>query len=127
DKYKVFIPEANGNGFLGETLSKTEIGKPYDSATSTFISIGSFNSEEEAKNCSKYLKTKLLRCLLGMLKKTQHTPPSVWAYIPIQDFTAKSDIDWNKSIAEIDQQLYTKYGLDMFEIEFIEKMIKPME
>ena len=127
DKYKVFIPEANGNGFLGETLSKTEIGKPYDSATSTFISIGSFNSEEEAKNCSKYLKTKLLRCLLGILKKTQHTPPSVWAYIPIQDFTAKSDIDWNKSIAEIDQQLYTKYGLDMFEIDFIEKNIKPME
>ena len=64
---------------------------------------------------------------MGILKKTQHTPPSVWAYIPIQDFTAKSDIDWNKSIAEIDQQLYTKYGLDMFEIDFIEKNIKPME
>ena len=102
DKYKVFIPKANGSGFLGETLSKSEIGRPYDSATSTFISIGAFNSEEEAKNCAKYLKTKLLRCLLGILKKTQDNPPSVWGYIPLQNFTAISDIDWEQSISDID-------------------------
>ena len=45
----------------------------------------------------------------------------------MQDFTSNSDIDWNKSIPEIDQQLYAKYGLDVLEIEFIESMIKPME
>lgn len=30
-------------------------------------------------------------------------------------------------IADIDQQLYRKYGLSADEIVFIEKMIKPME
>lgn len=127
EKYKVFIPEANGSGFLGEALSRSEIGRPSDSATSTFISIGSFNSEEEAKNCAKYLKTKLLRCLLGILKKTQHTPPAVWAYVPLQNFTAISDIDWEQSISDIDKQLYKKYKLTNDEIEFIESVIKPME
>ena len=50
----------------------------------------------------------------------------IWANIPLQDFTANSDIDWSKSIAEIDQQLYVKYGLSEEEVAFIEKMIKPM-
>ena len=38
-----------------------------------------------------------------------------------------SDIDWTKSIPEIDQQLYAKYGLDADEIAFIEAKVKPME
>ena len=125
--YKVFIPKATGSGKFGESLSQTEIGKPGDSATPTFISIGKFKTEEEAINCAKYLKTKILRCLLGILKKTQDNPPSVWAYIPLQDFTSTSDIDWSQSISDIDRQLYAKYGLSDEEIAFIEKMIKPME
>ena len=127
EKYKVFVPKANGSGLFGEALSKSEIGRPGDSATSTFISIGAFDNEEEAINCSKYLKTKLLRCLLGILKKTQDNPPSVWAYIPLQNFTVISDIDWNQSIADIDKQLYKKYKLSDEEIDFIESAIKPME
>ena len=47
-------------------------------------------------------------------------------FVPLQDFTANSDIDWNKSIAEIDAQLYRKYNLNNDEIDFIERMIKPM-
>jgi type II restriction enzyme len=50
----------------------------------------------------------------------------VWAYVPIQNFTSSSDIDWSKSIAEIDQQLYRKYGLSDEEIEFIETHVKEM-
>ncbi len=63
----------------------------------------------------------------GVLKLTQHNPQSVWAYVPLQDFTSTSDIDWSQSIADIDRQLYAKYGLTDEEIAFIEKMIKPME
>ena len=44
----------------------------------------------------------------------------------MQDFTATSDIDWSKSISEIDQQLYAKYGLDEKEIQFIETHVKEM-
>ena len=65
--------------------------------------------------------------MLGMLKVTQDNKKAVWKFVPIQDFTEKSDIDWSKSVAEIDQQLYKKYHLSNEEIAFIESMIKPME
>ncbi len=45
----------------------------------------------------------------------------------MQDFTEDSDIDWSQPVEDIDQQLYKKYGLEQPEIDFIEKMIKPME
>ena len=64
--------------------------------------------------------------MLGVLKVTQHNPKETWKYVPLQDFTPASDIDWSKSIPEIDRQLYAKYGLDAAEIEFIETHVKEM-
>lgn len=75
----------------------------------------------------KYIKTKFARTLLGVLKITQDNPPEKWKYVPLQDFTSSSDIDWSKSIPEIDRQLYVKYGLDADEIHFIETRVKEME
>ena len=65
--------------------------------------------------------------MLGVLKATQDNPPAKWAYVPMQDFTDESDIDWSKPIEEIDQQLYKKYGLSEDEIAFIEKNVTAME
>ena len=65
--------------------------------------------------------------MLGILKVTQHNPREKWVHVPLQDFTSASDIDWSKSIPEIDQQLYAKYGLTQKEIAFIEEKVKPME
>lgn len=127
DKYKIFVPESNGSGCFGETLSTPIIAKPGESATPTFISIGNFSSEYEARSLLKYVKTKLARALLGLCKKTQHNPVGNWAYIPIQDFTANSDIDWSLSMCEIDRQLYKKYHLSKEEINFIESEVQPME
>ena len=127
NKYKVVLPKANGSGMLGETLSSPIICKPKIGHTESFISIGAFENKEEAENVYKYICTRFARLMLGTLKVTQDNFPDTWANVPMQDFTSNSDIDWNKSIPEIDQQLYAKYGLDIFEIEFIEKMIKPME
>lgn len=64
--------------------------------------------------------------MLGSLKVTQDNPRETWANVPLQDFTSSSDIDWSKSIPEIDQQLYAKYNLSADEINFIETAIKPM-
>lgn len=104
--YNVFVPEANGTGAIGEVLSTPVIGH-----TDTFLSIGKFASAEEASACLKYVKSKFARCMLGTLKATQHNPKDTWANVPLQDFTEGSDIDWSKSVAEIDAQLYAKYGL----------------
>ena len=122
DTYNVFVPEANGTGAIGEVLSTPVIGH-----TDTFLSIGKFADAQEASACLNYVKTKFARCLLGTLKATQHNPRDTWANVPLQNFTAISDIDWSQSIADIDKQLYRKYKLDEDEIDFIEKMIKPMD
>ena len=124
--YNVACPKSNGNGVFGETLTLTEILSPNEGATDTFISIGKFDSEYEASSLQIYIKTKFFRALLGVKKVTQDNPKNVWDMIPMQDFTSSSDIDWSKSIAEIDQQLYAKYGLDDAEIEFIESHVKEM-
>ncbi len=49
-----------------------------------------------------------------------------YSFVPLQDFTSSSDIDWSQPIEEIDKQLYTKYNLSEDEIAFIERMIKPI-
>ena len=125
--YKVVVPAANGSGVLGEALSSPLVVGPRIAVTQTFIAIGSFDDGATAEACLKYVKSKFVRALLGVLKITQHNPAKVWKYVPLQDFTEASEIDWSKSIREIDQQLYAKYSLDLEEIAFIEAKVKPME
>ena len=125
-KWKVLVPRANGSGAIGEVLSTPLIGTPLIGYTQSFIGIGSFATESEANACFKYIKGKFTRALLGILKITQDNDRSVWRMIPLQDFTDKSDINWNVSIANIDKQLYKKYGLSQEEIDFIETHVKEM-
>ena len=127
NSYNLFIPEANNSGKYGETLTEPSFGNPDEGASDTFLSAGIFSSKEESQHLEKYMKTKFFRALLGTKKVTQHCPPAVWKMIPLQDFTASSDIDWSTSIAEIDKQLYQKYNLSNEEIDFIETKVKGME
>lgn len=127
DSYKVILPEANGTGALGETLSNPIILEPNKGYTQSFIGFGNCEFELMANAILKYIKTKFVRTLLGVLKATQHAHRETWSYVPLQDFSADSDIDWNKSVPEVDEQLYKKYGLTQEEIDFIESTIKPME
>lgn len=127
DKYKVFMPSANGNGTFGETLSNPVLSEPGIGATETFISIGKCDEEYQARNILKYIKTKFVRSLLGILKITQHITPEKWEYVPLQDFTNQSDIDWSKSVDGIDKILYKKYNLSINEVQFIENNVKEMD
>lgn len=127
DTFKIILPKANGSGAIGEVLSTPLIGEPLIGYTETFIGIGTFETREEAENCLKYIKTKFARTMLGILKITQDNTREKWAKVPLQDFTAQSDINWNCSIAEIDAQLYEKYELDEKEIAFIEEKVRAMD
>lgn len=133
NKWKIFISKGNGGaGTLGDDKPVSILGKPYigkakSVCTDSLIPIGCFDTEAEALNLQKYIKTKFLRYIVGILKVSQNVSQNVYQFVPLQDFTAKSDIDWNKSIPEIDQQLYKKYNLTNEEIAFIESKIKPME
>ena len=127
DFYKVFIPKSMASGNFGETLSQPLVGSPGTTSTPTFLRVGIFKTKLEAENCAKYIKTKFARAMLGIKKVTQDNAVPVWENVPLQDFTKKSDIDWSKSFFEIDKQLYTKYGLDKKEIEFIKTHVKEMK
>ena len=124
--WKVLVTRVNGSGNLGEVLSTPVVEAPNEGYTQTFIGIGSFKVETEAQNALKYIKSKFCRTMLGILKITQDNNRDTWRMVPLQDFTAHSDIDWSKSVAEIDRQLYRKYDLTADEIEFIETHVKEM-
>ena len=49
DKYKIFLPKANGIGVLGEVLSAPILCEPMIGATETFLSIGAFEQQSEAE------------------------------------------------------------------------------
>lgn len=125
-KWTVIIPTASGNGSFGETITMPVILEPGTGYTQTFIGIGAFDNEPSAKALEKYIKTKYSRALLGVYKTTQHITPEVFQLIPMQDFTESSDIDWSKSVHEIDLQLYRKYSLSVEEINFVETHVKEM-
>lgn len=132
ETFKVVAPASRGHlGKFGEEpaliLGEPLLGEPKLAVTQTFITIGSFETKVEAEACLKYVKSKFARAMLGVLKVTQHNPAGTWKYVPLQDFTSASGIDWLRPIPEIDQQLYAKYGLDPDEIAFIEAKVKPME
>ncbi len=125
--YKVFLPRANGSGVFGEVFSTPMIGTPMMICTETFLQIGVFDNCTEAENLLKYVKTKYFRTMVEIKKTAVFNYKECFTFVPLQDFTAASDIDWSRSVAEIDRQLYAKYGLSAEEVAFIEEKIKPME
>lgn len=125
-KYKVLVPRSNGSGAIGEVLSTPILGEPILGYTRTFLGIGAFDSKEEAENALKYVRTKFARTMLGILKITQDNPIETWRLVPLQNFKTNSDIDWSKSVSEIDKQLYKKYNLSKEEIAFIESKVREM-
>ena len=125
--WKVLVPKSNGSGVLGEVLSTPLIAEPTMGYTQTFLGVGAFDNESEAQAAYKYIISKFARTMLGVLKITQDNPPEKWKYVPLQDFTNHSDIDWTKSVHEIDLQLYDKYGLSADERNFIETHVKAMD
>jgi len=128
EKWKVFVPGANGSGMIGELISTPLIGEPLIGHNQTFISIGNFNTKFEAESLLKYIKSKFARAMLGIMKTTQNNQSkNTWSKIPLQNFKPNSDIDWTKSVAYIDKQLYKKYGLEKVEIDFIEEKVQSME
>lgn len=123
NSFKLMLPKATGSGAFGEVLSPS-IVEPGTGFTETFISIGNFKSRDEANNCAKYIKTKFVRALLGISKVTQNLKPKNWIYVPKLDYSFNSYIDWNKTIEQIDTQLYRKYKLTPEEEEYIKKNVR---
>ncbi|MBJ7898374.1 MAG: restriction endonuclease [Cyanobacteria bacterium RI_101] len=117
-QYKVFISKAYGErgSFPYLVLAKPFLGEPNSCCTETYLLIGSFASEQVAKNVISYIETRFFRFLVLLIKNTQNGMKKVYSFVPIQDFREK----WT------DEKLYKKYGITEEEIAFIESMIRPM-
>ncbi|MBK6699287.1 MAG: hypothetical protein IPG55_05190 [Saprospiraceae bacterium] len=129
NSYKVFTSFANNIGTeLNDDNLNTFIGKPNTICTETYIILGDglVVNQVVAENIIKYFKTKIARFLHGIAKSNQNGTAKTYKFVPLQDFTENSDVDWAKSISDIDQLLYKKYGLSEEEIIFIESNIKTM-
>lgn len=125
DKYKLLFSKAYS--LNSTTPPEVILCTPKSICTETFLQIGPFDTEVEMNNCDKYIKTKYFRALLTFGRSSMNNSQKSFQYVPLQNFTEKSDIDWGKGISEIDQQLYKKYGLSKNEIDFIEDKIAVME
>lgn len=125
DVYKVFIPKAGGSGNDPIVLGNPIVAMQNSVCSQTFIYVA-FDSYDEANNFSKYICSRFLRVIVSSVKITQDALSGAYRFVPIQDFTSSSDIDWSAPIEDIDRQLYRKYNLSDEEVSFIEKTIKPM-
>lgn len=130
--YKVYIPSASGTGNDNMILGKAFVGDKDSVCSQTYLVIG-YNcnkgtlTKKECERIVKYIHTKFFRYMVSIKKKTQNGSRRVYQLVPMQDFTNRSDIDWDKSVSEIDQQLYRKYGLSEEEKKHIELSIKEMK
>lgn len=127
-QFKVYISYAYGErgDFPYYVLGKPFLGAIGTCCSETYLVISPSMDKSICCNCIKYIQTKFFRFMVLQKKNTQHATSKVYSFVPLQDFTDKSDIDWSQSVADIDRQLYRKYNLTDDEIAFIESMIKPM-
>jgi len=129
DRFKVYTPRANNIGTeLNDDNLNTFVGEPLTICTESYLVLGAnleLNSNS-AENLRKYLTTKFTRFQHSLAKASQDATSKTYQFVPLQDFTSTSDIDWSQSLADIDRQLYAKYGLSEEEVAFIEGMIKVM-
>ncbi|MCR5290604.1 MAG: Eco57I restriction-modification methylase domain-containing protein [Treponema sp.] len=133
-KYKVFMSkmsaehagEPDKNGMFCVFTKTMRVAKPNEVCTHSYFVIGLYDTEAEANALLNYLKTRFVRFIVSTTLSAVNLSKLVFFNVPLQDFTPNSDIDWSKTIPEIDRQLYKKYNLSEEEIAFIEKMIKPM-
>ena len=133
NKYKILMskvtaehagePDKNGQFKI---ISRTEVIGPKEVCTDSYLIIGASDEKYIVENEYKYISTRFARFLLMLAVSSINLSADKFQFVPMQDFTANSDIDWSKSIEEIDAQLYAKYNLSDEEIAFIESMIKPM-
>ncbi|MBR4250789.1 MAG: Eco57I restriction-modification methylase domain-containing protein [Kiritimatiellae bacterium] len=127
-EWKVLMTAVQGTSAAVETkfLSNPIVAGPGTACTETYLVAGHFRSKSHAQNLANYLRTRFVRFLVSLRKSTQHATRDVYAFVPLQDFSSSSDIDWTRPLPEIDRQLYDKYSLTAPERAFIESMIKPM-
>lgn len=122
DAWKIYVGRAapgtgNRDTYPHRILSTPFIGEPGSVCSETYLCIGPFVTKAEAENALSYLTCRLTRLLILLHKPSQDTTRKVYTFVPKQD--------WSRPWSDAD--LYTKYGITQDEIDFIEKVVRPMD
>jgi site-specific DNA-methyltransferase (adenine-specific) len=122
DSWKIYIGRAapgtgNRDTYPHRILSTPFIGEPGSICSETYLCIGPFDTKAEAENALSYLTCRLTRLLILLHKPSQDTTRKVYTFVPKQD--------WSRPWTDAD--LYAKYGITQAEIDFIEKVVRPMD
>jgi site-specific DNA-methyltransferase (adenine-specific) len=124
DRWKVVASRSGhehaGNPGMDGTrrvLARTDVLPPGMVCTETYLVIGHYSTEDEARNLLTYMKTRVFRFLMSLFMYSHGITRDTFAFIPILDMTKQ----WT------DEKLYKRYGLTEDEIAFIESKIRPME
>jgi site-specific DNA-methyltransferase (adenine-specific) len=121
DKWKLFAGYAapgtgNKDTYPHRIISTPFVGEPGSLSSETYLCIGPFDSKSEAENALSYLSCRLTRLLILLHKPSQHVTRKVYTFVPTQAWTQQ----WT------DEDLYAKYGITPSEIDFIEKVVRPL-
>lgn len=122
DRWKLFAGYAapgtgNRDTYPHRIISTPFVGEPGSISSETYLCIGPFDTRTEAESAMSYLTCRLTRLLVLLHKPSQHVTRKVYTFVPTQEWTRV----WT------DEDLYAKYDISENEIEFIEKLVRPME
>ena len=122
DQWKIYVGRAapgtgNRDTYPHRILSTPFIGEAGSICSETYLCIGPFDTKAEAESALSYLTCRLTRLLILLHKPSQDTTRKVYTFVPKQEWTKR----WT------DEDLYAKYGISASEIEFIEKVVRPMD
>lgn len=92
------------------------VSGPKEACSWTYLVASLAKDQAEANRIVEYMRTKFFRFLVSLRKMTQDNKAENFSFVP--------DLPMNRSWT--DKDLYKKYKLTLDEIDFIEKMIRPM-
>lgn len=124
DKYKVICGRlVPSNGELDikpqdgyRVMTNPQLLMPGEINTETYITLGIFETENEAENFQFYIKEKFPRFLLRQAISSVNINREVFKFVPHLDFSRK----WT------DEDLYEKYDLTEEERAFVEQTMKAL-
>lgn len=118
DAIKLFVPYASpgSDDYPHLVLSRPILAREAEIATETYLAVGPFSNEEEARHAAGYMSTQFFRFMLSLLRMSQHVTRGVYAFAPVQDFTKS----WS------DDALAERYGLTEADRDFIARFVKPV-
>ncbi len=98
-------------------FSKIGVLPPGTICTETYLVIGSYETEEEAMNMVRYMKTRFFRFLVSQFMYSHHITKTAYSFVPVLDMSK----EWT------DEILALHYDLTEEECRFIESKIKRFE